>query len=214
MPETGQYYEFPTESPQVIKELLEKQLKAPPNRVLSVVGALWPVFFQDLYPNAKVQSFDANLSQIQDSRDEIKEATKRNPILADVRSEKFENLLSWIETDERVRGLLFLSNIPNYLTSDEAMMLAENIADTQVRFVLFSSVNAKYLNQLTSKNTRAYDSAPELAHALQEQGYKITEHKENPATGSQFGVCEFYLAILPKPAKHIPKVFFKPRVLD
>lgn len=159
-------YLCPTEDPTRLKSILQGY-HLNPRTILSVVGGLpWPVFFADLYPLAKVFSFDNNPAQINLFGDEISGRTRNTPQLVDVRDfEKFRCILS-----QTMPSLLYLSNIPNYLLRAEPMGLAKILYSEGIRWILLSAITqserrtgsnpsgtASFLREL-SKNGYSYDS--------------------------------------------------------
>jgi len=173
-------YLRPTEDPEGLKNILDSK-KLDPRSILSVVGGLpWPVFFADLYPQAQVFSFDNNQAQINLFGDEISGRTRNTPQLVDVRNfETFRSLLS-----QTMPGLLYLSNITNYLLGYYPMGLAKIIYSEKVPYILISAMTqaermsgfnpngtASFLREL-SINGYSYDSY----HNLQSDAFIKTFH--------------------------------------
>lgn len=159
-------YLCPTEDPTRLKSILQGY-RLNPRTILSVVGGLpWPVFFADLYPQAQVFSFDNNPAQIKLFGDGISGRTRNTPQLVDVRNfETFRCILS-----QTMPGLLYLSNITNYLLGLDPRGLAKIIYSENIPYILISAMTqavrrsgfnpngtASFLREL-SINGYSYDS--------------------------------------------------------
>jgi hypothetical protein len=170
MEDRGDFYEDKTESPRVVREILDRS-KINPRRILSVVGAWWPMELQEMFPRAQVFSFDANYDQIEEMRQDIVDSTKNKPVLASVPGDRFEHLLGSQDFD-----LLFISNIPDYLEPDQAIYLAEEMDQCDIPAILFSSLG----DRMTDSSKQ--QSAHALMDSLKEYGYEIKRYKDGSAT--------------------------------
>ncbi len=178
------YYEVATENEQLISTILSSYGIKPTGILTPVGGAPWPNFFDDIYPDAEVISFDINAAQINMFKHEVLKATGRKPILADISDPaKLERLLENSEAD-----LLFLSNIPDYVSPELAVEMAQVIIGVGVPWVLMS-----HMADGNPSNGYQAQGVYALIETLQPDGYTIFEIQD---TSGKFEITTFYLAML------------------
>lgn len=171
-----EYYEEPTENPQFVIEVSDQVIH---NRILTVVGAGWPVRFKNEFPDSSVYSFDSNSYQIAKFLRDTREVTGNVPIQMSVTSNKFEKAIQQLGVN-----FLFLSNISDYIDPDEADELGEVISKSKVRSVLFSTLGVELRSSEKSQSTHS------LAESLQAGRFKIARLNDS----SNYEINTFYLA--------------------
>ncbi|MDD3647032.1 MAG: hypothetical protein PHS44_00830 [Candidatus Dojkabacteria bacterium] len=173
------FYEMATESPQVIKRIA-RRIRPPPNIIVTVVGGEpWPNLFANIWPEATIISFDVNRRQISEFESQIVEVTGSRPLLVDVTSPQFDRLL-----EEHNPEFVFLSNIPDYLTIEELIELANILADYGVRTILFSQIDDPM--KIEHYEEGAVDV---FLTAFQDEGYDIATIR----TQDPYDINTFYL---------------------
>lgn len=176
----GNYYLEPTENARFIEELLQRK-RITPHKIESVVGAGWPVEFKEMFPGSAVYSFDSSSDQIRQFRQDIKEVTGNYPILVSVTDSRFTGIL-----ESRKIDFLFLSNILDYLDTDDAATLGEDLGEVEsLRAVLFSTLGERM------KSLRRRQSVYEFAESLTDSGFHITKARESYGNRE---VTNFFLA--------------------
>ena len=181
---TGEFfYTEHTENPLVVEDL-SKKIKPTPKTIVSVCGAGWPVRFQDLFPDAQVFSFDANKEQIAEFREQVHSETGHYPKLLSLESDQFGDFVDGIRDSTGGVDLLYISNIPDYLTRDDLQDLVELIGDCEIKGIIFSALE-EYERPGADGNSEV------LADILEDIGYEVLRIKNN-----DFEVKNYFLASL------------------